>query len=103
MNELQARHREQGLRVVAINLDRQRAAAEAFLREQPARFTVLFDPQGDTPRSHRVMGMPTSMLLDAEGRLLSRHIGFRADDRELLEGRVREALANKAAGRRTAS
>jgi thiol-disulfide isomerase/thioredoxin len=92
MNELQARHAARGLRVVAINVDRERAAAEAFLRDQPARFTVLFDPAGETARSHRVPGMPTSMLIDPQGLLLSRHIGFRMDDRALLEERVRAAL-----------
>lgn len=95
MNELQARHQAQGLRVVAVNVDARRADADRFLAAQPARFTVAFDPTGDTPRRWEVKAMPSSALVGRDGRLLWLHKGFREDDKAELNARVAAALQAK--------
>lgn len=92
MNEVQARHQAQGLRVVAVNLDAKRADADRFLAANPARFTIAFDDKGDTPRRWAVKTMPTSALVGRNGRLLWVHRGFRDEDRKDLDERVAAAL-----------
>jgi thiol-disulfide isomerase/thioredoxin len=92
MNQMQARHGPRGLRIVAINLDAERASAERFLAEVPANFTVLFDSSGETPRRHAIKAMPTSWLIDPQGQLVWRHQGFRLEDRDDLEARLVAAL-----------
>jgi cytochrome c biogenesis protein CcmG, thiol:disulfide interchange protein DsbE len=98
MNEMQARHGARGLQVVAINLDRQRAEADTFLAAVPAHFVVAFDPQGDTPRRYAVKGMPTSVLIGADGVVLRQHAGFRDDDKPVLEAAIVAALARPRQG-----
>ncbi|MBL8289680.1 MAG: TlpA family protein disulfide reductase [Rubrivivax sp.] len=97
MSAMQARHGAAGLRVVAVNVDRQRAAADAFLRAmQPqmgAPLTIAFDPAGETPERYGAKAMPTSVLIGADGRVLLHHAGFRDDDKPVLEAAVVAALA----------
>lgn len=93
LGELQARHAARGLKVVGINVDRQRASAEAFLAQVPARFTVAFDSAGEVPRRYAVKAMPSSVLVGADGLVLLQHAGFRDDDRAPLEAAVVQALA----------
>lgn len=93
MNDLQARHQAQGLRVVAVNLDTKRPDADRFLAANPARFTIAFDDKGDTPRRWDVKTMPSSALVGRNGRLLWLHRGFRDEDRQELDTRVAAALA----------
>src|SRR5258707_15840886 len=61
MNEAYAR---QGLTVVAVNLDRERADAEGFLQKFHPDFDVRFDPQGALAQRFKVVGMPTSVVID---------------------------------------
>lgn len=93
MNELQARHQAQGLRVVAVNVDARRPDADRFLAANPARFTVAFDASGDTPRRWAVKTMPSSALVGRDGRVLWVHRGFRDEDRADLAARIAAALA----------
>ena len=96
MNEMQARYGGQGFKVVGVNVDAKTADAEKFLSQVPAQFAVAFDAKGETPGKYAVQGMPTSMLIGADGRVVKVHSGFRADDRKDLEAAIEGAL--KAAG-----
>jgi cytochrome c biogenesis protein CcmG, thiol:disulfide interchange protein DsbE len=92
MNEMQAKYGPAGLRIVAINLDEQREAADRFLAQVPAKFTVGFDTQGKTPGLFGVKGMPSSVLIGANGFIDSLHAGFRDEDAAELEKRIVQAL-----------
>ncbi|MGM9490956.1 TlpA family protein disulfide reductase [Ideonella sp. YS5] len=92
MNEMQAKYGPAGLRIVAINLDEQREAADRFLAQVPAKFTVGFDTQGATPGLFGVKGMPSSVLIGANGFIDSVHAGFRDEDAAALEKRIVQAL-----------
>jgi thiol-disulfide isomerase/thioredoxin len=93
MNEMQARYGSKGLTVVAINLDAKPADAQAFLAEVPASFTVGFDRQGDIPRSYEIKGMPSSVLVGRDGKVIQVHAGFRSDERQVLEDAIAAALS----------
>ena len=92
MNEMQAKYGPKGLRIVAINLDEQRENADRFLSQVPAKFTIGFDTQGSTPGAFGVKGMPSSVLIGANGFIDSVHAGFRDEDAALLEQRIVSAL-----------
>lgn len=96
MNEMQAKYGAKGLKVVGVNLDAKTADAEKFLSQVPAQFAVAFDAKGETPGKYAIQGMPTSMLIGADGRVLQVHSGFRADERKDLEAAIESAL--KSAG-----
>lgn len=78
LGDLQKRLAPRGLVVVAIDLDKSRAAADAFLARYEAPFTVAFDPAGGTAEAYGVRAMPTSVLLDRAGRVVRVHPGFDA-------------------------
>lgn len=92
MNSLQDRFGPQGLRVIAVNVDTSIDAARKFLAEVPAQFAVAFDSRGLTPRSYAIKGMPTSMLISPDGQVLYVHVGFRPEERAVLESKIVQAL-----------
>jgi thiol-disulfide isomerase/thioredoxin len=83
----------QGLKVLAINLDEDREAAEEFLAQHPVGFQLALDASGDCPRRFGVAGMPAAYLIDREGRIRQEHLGFRPSDAVRLRGLVAELLA----------
>jgi len=95
MNEMQRRYGGQGLHIVGVNVDTHEKDARDFLAETPAAFTVAFDSTGNTPRSYRIKGMPTSLLIDADGKVVYEHSGFRVADKAELEKRSQAALKGK--------
>jgi len=95
MNQMQAKYKTKGFQVLAVNLDTKTDDAIKFLAQVPANFTVAFDPKGQTPRVYGVKGMPTSFLIDRNGKVLLQHAGFRPADEEELERQIQAALEGK--------
>ncbi len=96
MNELQQRHAAQGLVVVAVNVDRDRALANAFIREIPVSFRLEYDPAGALAEQFHVQAMPTSFLIDRRGTLRVRHAGFREAQRAERETQIQQLLEESA-------
>ena len=92
MNDLQQRHAGQGLVVVAVNLDQERALADAFLKKSPAQFRIEYDTRGDIARQFGVEAMPTSFLIDRKGQVRVRHAGFRDAQRADRERQIEQLL-----------
>jgi thiol-disulfide isomerase/thioredoxin len=93
MNELQRRYGNQGLSIVAVNVDKKRDDATRFLSELPAEFTVVYDAPGATPAAYAVKAMPSSYLIDRGGNVVAIEQGFRDESRSALEQRIRALVA----------
>lgn len=93
MNAMQDRYGEQGLKIIAINLDETRKDAKSFLKENPARFSIAFDPKGDTAELYEVQGMPSSYLIGPNGEVAYRHLGFRPTDKRMLETAIEHLVS----------
>lgn len=65
-----------GLEVLAVNVDERPGDAEEFLRARPHQMLVTFDPKGRAPEAFGVDAMPSSYLIDRQGRIRFTHIGF---------------------------
>ena len=92
MNSIQSKYAEKGLKLVAVNVDAKRSDADKFLIHTPANFTVYFDPLGETAKKLSIKTMPTSMLINPEGRVIFVHTGFRTDESAQIEAKIVEAL-----------
>ncbi|SFV00693.1 TlpA family protein disulfide reductase [Pseudoduganella namucuonensis] len=95
MNEMQAKYGAQGLQVIGVNLDAKSDDARGFLATNPARFVIAFDPAGASPRTYGIKGMPSSVLIGPDGKVLFEHSGFRPADRAELEVKIKNALGAK--------
>jgi peroxiredoxin len=76
INDLHVELRDRGFEAIAINLDEQRKDADRFLADRPHALTVLFDPKGGSATSFGLGGMPSSFVVDREGRVRFAHTGF---------------------------
>ena len=76
MEELHQRYGEHGLRIVAVNVDENKADAKEFLKRHPISYLNLYDPKGKIGKQLKVRRMPTAFLVDRDGTILFRHVGF---------------------------
>ena len=84
---------KRGLVIVAVNLDKDRAAADKFLATYRVPFTVAFDPAGKTAEGFHVTAMPSSILLDRSGEILLTHAGFDPKKSGAMEAKLEEACS----------
>ena len=92
MQTMNATYQSQGLEIVAVNLDKNRDLAEAFLKKIKVDFTIAFDQKGETAKTYELRGMPTSYLIGRDGKIYATHIGFREKDKPKLEQAFQQLL-----------
>jgi thiol-disulfide isomerase/thioredoxin len=95
LNDLRTRYGAQGLVIVGVNVDANRADAEKFLREVPIGFEVLYDPQGKVAEQFGLQGMPSSFVFDREGKLAHTLLGYREARRGEHETEILNLLKRK--------
>jgi cytochrome c biogenesis protein CcmG/thiol:disulfide interchange protein DsbE len=96
LNQLQEKYGAD-LAVVGVNVDTDAKAADKFLQKHPARFDIVRDPAGALPELYRIEGMPSAVLLGADGRVLHQHSGFRPKEIAEYEAAIRAALPRREA------
>src|ERR1700678_2087156 len=62
METMKRTYAGQGLEVIAVDLDGDRADADRFLAQFHPTFDVRFDPEGELAEAYKVQGMPSSVL-----------------------------------------
>jgi thiol-disulfide isomerase/thioredoxin len=93
LRALHDRFSAKGLVIVAINLDKDRDAAEEFLKRFPAPFLVAFDPSGSAAKAFDVPAMPSSYLIGPTGAILHSVAGFDPKKSGAVESEIEEALS----------
>ena len=78
-----------GLRVVAVSLDEDRAAAGAIPRESGAKFPIVFDPKGSIAARYGVQAIPHTVVVDRDGKVNAVLIGL---DNESLDRAVGQVM-----------
>lgn len=92
MNALQTKYGAQGLTIIAVNVDMEKQLAAEFLQAVPAQFRIEYDPKGALATQLNVAAMPTSFLLDRNGRIVRQHAGFREAQQAMREHEIEQLL-----------
>ncbi len=97
MEELQTKYGSKGLVVLAVNLDNNRATMEDFLQKHPVSFTVVRDSAKKLVARADIKSMPSSFVLNAEGKVASVHKGFHGAETHKQYVKEVEALLESSA------
>lgn len=89
---MQQKYADNGLVVIAVNLDSQASDAEAFLQHYPAEFSIFYDSERQLARQYAVEAMPSSFLVGRGGTIIGRHMGFKFGKIDDYEAAIVAAL-----------
>jgi peroxiredoxin len=89
------KYADDGLVIIGVNLDMERADAERFLQEYPASFTILYDENQELARQFEVVAMPSSFVIGRDGQVIARHMGFKVKQQDEYESIIVEALGDE--------
>eukprot|EP01041_Mallomonas_annulata_P030540 gene30540-52692_t len=93
MGRLQKDMHAAPLQVVAIGLDKQAAPMQQFLKQAAPEFQVVWDPAGETARQFGVQAMPSSYLINPQGRVVWRHQGFQSATAAELQAKIKALVS----------
>jgi thiol-disulfide isomerase/thioredoxin len=83
LETLYQRYKDAGLVVLAVNMDTlSTTGVEAFVQEVAVTFPIVLDPAWATAQTYRVLGLPTTYLIDRAGNVVVREVG----ERDWLDG-----------------
>lgn len=64
------------IKIIGVNLDKNKKDADKFLKENPAEFEVVYNPSASLASKYKVKGMPYTIIFDKRGEQKFKHIGF---------------------------
>ncbi len=91
--ELYAARGKDGLQVLGVSIDVERALAERFLAEVPATFAMGWDADQRFAASLQLDTMPTAIIVDRAGVVRAVHRGFVSGDKAGIDELVTRLLA----------
>ncbi|HEX3906046.1 MAG TPA: TlpA disulfide reductase family protein [Polyangia bacterium] len=96
LNEMARRLKSQGIDILAVSVDQERANVEKFLRAHGGRWalTVAHDPRGEIAELLQPDKMPTSYVIDRSGIVRYVNAGFLPGDASTIEQHLLEVAGH---------
>ncbi|GAB4389825.1 MAG: thiol-disulfide oxidoreductase ResA [Thermodesulfovibrionales bacterium] len=91
LNEIYLAYRDRGFVILSIAVNDSRSALESFVKEYDIAFPVLINEKG-VESLYEVRSIPTSFLLDKEGKMAQKHMGYLPGMKETLMKEIEELL-----------
>jgi peroxiredoxin len=90
--ELYEEQKDAGLVVVGVGLDDGGAKVlRPFVEQNGVTYTILVGNR-DVGQAYQLQGIPTTFILDKEGRIAAKHLGFRPSDSDVIRAEVARLL-----------
>ena len=96
LDEYNKKYQDLGFKVISINTDNSRAlnSVEPFVNSKKYSFKVLSDPRSQYMRKLKGARCPYTVLVDHNGNIFSRHVGYNPGDEVKLEEEILSMLQN---------
>ena len=95
LTEMQARHGDDGLIIVAVNQDRNESAATDLLNKIDPKIQVVIDPTGKMASQYQLEAMPSSYLYDRNLDMQAKFVDFVPEETEPVEAEIVKLLKKK--------
>lgn len=90
ITEINKRYKEQGLQVAGISIDNPRSQAKVkpMVRAKGFNFEILIDGDQEVRKLFGGTVVPLTLLINTEGEIVYRHIGYVPGDEKILEEKI---------------
>ena len=94
LEDIYKKYKPMGFTMLAVNVEPDTAAAEAWLAKlsKPVTFPVAFDTDSKVSKLYKVPGMPTTVFVDRKGNVRVLHKGYKPGDENVYLTQIRSLL-----------
>ena len=94
LEQIHQRYEPLGFKLIGVNVEENPADGQAFLKERPVSFPVLYDPENGLSKLFDVVAMPSTVLIDRQGNIRYLHHGYKPGYENDYQDQIR-ALARE--------
>jgi thiol-disulfide isomerase/thioredoxin len=80
MEDLRKKYADKGLVIIGVNLDQKKEDMDDFLKKHHVDFPIVRDVGNKLVSQVKIATMPSSFLLDKDGKVRAVHKGFRGEE-----------------------
>ncbi len=80
LEAIHKRYKARGFTMLGVNVEPDSAEAVKWLAQRPVTFPILFDTDSKVSKLYSVSTMPSTVIVDRQGKLRWMHRGFKAND-----------------------
>lgn len=77
MEKLWQRFKEEAFVILAVDLREEKEEVNSFMKDYGLTFSVLLDSRGEVANKYGIRAIPTTFLIDSEGRIVGKALGAR--------------------------
>ena len=92
LNRLYDKYRASGFVLLGVNVDEDSKAAAAVASKLGVKFPVLYDPNKVVGKLYGLDKMPSTVLIDRDGKVKYLHLGYVSGYEDTYEKQIRELL-----------
>jgi peroxiredoxin len=92
LNKIYTKYRSAGFLLLGVNVDQDQANARGVASKLGVQFPVLFDTKQSVSRLYDLSTMPSTVLIDRDGRVRYIHQGYKEGYEDAYEKQIAELL-----------
>lgn len=94
LDDLYKRYSKLGFTLIGVNVEQDSSKANAYLKDIPVSFPILYDTANQTSKLYNVNAMPTTVMVDRNGNMRFIHHGYKPgyenDYKKQIKALIRE-------------
>ena len=95
LEQIHRRYASLGFTLLGINVEEDSADADAWLKDRPVSFPILYDPENGVSKLYKVVAMPSTVLVDRQGNVRFLHYGFKPGTENDYQDQVRTLVRER--------
>lgn len=92
LEQIHAKYEPLGFTLLGVNVEPDSAPAQDWLKSVPVSFPILFDRENAVSARFGVEAMPSTVLIDREGRVRHVHLGYKPGDESTYADLIRNLV-----------
>lgn len=89
LDALYKRYESLGFTLLGVNVEKEPRAAVRLLKDIPVSFPVLLDSENSVSELYDVIAMPSTVLIDRDGKVRHVHNGYKPGYEDIYQDQVR--------------
>lgn len=92
LEDMYKKYSKLGFTILGVNVEQDNSKAKAYLRDVTVTFPILLDPQNIASKLYNVEAMPTTAIVDRNGKIRYIHLGYKAGYEETYKKQIKELV-----------
>jgi len=92
LDDIYKQYKDMGFTLIGVNVEPDPHNANAWLKQTPVSYPVLYDPKSQVSQLYQVQAMPTTVIIDRKGIVRYVHNGYLPGDENQYMNSIRALI-----------